>query len=71
MSGAGPGIHPMSVDATPFPHGPAAPAAARAAVDVALAGRLAHEGLAEMRLLVSKSSPTRCATASPAAARSS
>ena len=56
MSGAAwPGIHPMSIDATHrFPHGPAAPAAARAAVDVALAGRLAHDGLAELRLLVSE-----------------
>ena len=45
----------MSVEAThTFPHGPTAPAAARQAVDVALAGRLAHDGLAELRLLVSE-----------------
>jgi serine/threonine-protein kinase RsbW len=45
----------MSVEATHrLPHGPTAPAAAREAVDVALAGRLAHDGLAELRLLVSE-----------------
>jgi anti-sigma regulatory factor (Ser/Thr protein kinase) len=45
----------MSIDATHrLPHGPTAPAAAREAVDVALAGRLAQDGLAELRLLVSE-----------------
>jgi anti-sigma regulatory factor (Ser/Thr protein kinase) len=45
----------MSIEATHrLPHGPTAPAAARDAVDVALAGRLAQDGLAELRLLVSE-----------------
>src|SRR4051794_5333605 len=37
-----------------FPHGPTAPAAAREAVEAALAGRLAPAGIAELRLLVSE-----------------
>jgi anti-sigma regulatory factor (Ser/Thr protein kinase) len=37
-----------------FPYGPTAPAAAREAVDLALAGRLGEDGLAELRLLVSE-----------------
>jgi anti-sigma regulatory factor (Ser/Thr protein kinase) len=37
-----------------LPHGPTAPAAAREAVDSALDGRLAGEGLAELRLVVSE-----------------
>jgi anti-sigma regulatory factor (Ser/Thr protein kinase) len=54
MPGAGQHC-PMSIDATHrFPHGPTAPAAAREAVDVALAGRLAQDRLAELRLLVSE-----------------
>jgi anti-sigma regulatory factor (Ser/Thr protein kinase) len=45
----------MSIEAThQLPHGPTAPAAARQAVEVALAGRLAQDGLAELRLLVSE-----------------
>jgi anti-sigma regulatory factor (Ser/Thr protein kinase) len=45
----------MSIDATHLlPHGPTAPAAARDAVEVALAGRLGQEGIAELRLLVSE-----------------
>jgi anti-sigma regulatory factor (Ser/Thr protein kinase) len=45
----------MSLDATHLlPHGPTAPAAARDAVEVALAGRLGREGIAELRLLVSE-----------------
>jgi anti-sigma regulatory factor (Ser/Thr protein kinase) len=45
----------MYVEATHrLPHGPTAPAAAREAVDAALDGQLAREGLAELRLLVSE-----------------
>jgi anti-sigma regulatory factor (Ser/Thr protein kinase) len=46
---------PMSIEATHrLPHDPTAPAAARQAVEVALAGRLAQDRLAELRLLVSE-----------------
>jgi anti-sigma regulatory factor (Ser/Thr protein kinase) len=45
----------MPIDAThQLPHGPTAPAAARDAVDVALAGRLEQDRLDELRLLVSE-----------------
>jgi anti-sigma regulatory factor (Ser/Thr protein kinase) len=37
-----------------FPHGPNAPHAAREAVDAALSGRVAADGIAEMQLLVSE-----------------
>jgi anti-sigma regulatory factor (Ser/Thr protein kinase) len=45
----------MSLETThTFPHGPNAPAAARAAVQAALAGHVDREWIAEMRLLVSE-----------------